>query len=1193
MKKSNVFLQLIFLSLALFLSEVLQAQLTQFQQLIQVNNTVNTNRNQEIPTAIEIINNQGNMEVFIGGSLSAGTNNSQDIIMVRTDANGNVLNTTIHGNANRNLGQSLCLGANANELLLGGLTVQNNRNRPAIWTYNLGTNTFAANMNFYPYNGEAMIRSIELDNNGIELLSTGSSDITAVGEQAFHFARYNNTLATNSRIVVDPVNGARRYGNSIFQDPANGDVSIVGYNVGNGQEGFYCRIDNSNNTQDYTEFSINGANGNCKIVLRDIVRIPNSNQFLAVGLTQGCTGVNSLGNNDAIIIRIDDMGNVLFSQIVGTGTRDEFFGIEMSPTNNDRYYLCGRTNHSDGHGNSDIFLAAYNLTTPLAAEGIELGNIRLFGGPNDDLLTGTHDMLNTTTNTVGGDLAVVAGITNDGQSDHNIILISAILDPGVSNECEEIVEFQSLAHQVLDNDLNVTVVSNTNDNNQTHNLIANNFIDSRFCSLSCNISVDAGCIDGSLYSTANNGTGPYTYLWSNSATTQNILNVAPGTYTVTITDASGATTTCNASFNTIPLQAQYVTTDATCGQCDGTISITNVNNGTAPYMYQLNGNAPTTNPNFTGLCPGLHKVVITDNNYCRIQYDIIVNAAPACWQQTTQNNFMQDWGNDIETDLAGNVYGVGTFTENAEFECNGNIIPVGMGNGNRGMFLVKYDPCGDPLWVASTGNATTGEWATANTITLSEDSQRVFVAGEYRGQFLDFIDGQGNTFNVTNYSRGMAYCAAYDVNTGALIWIIDLWNTPGLSVADFKPTGISLNDTAVFVAGYSNFLGGSGLLSWFLKIDRSLVSIPYEGFFPDKDCYVEDLEIQDNGNFVLVGRYIGQIGTGFGGSPYPISSGSGGIFFDGFVTGVSDIGTGFLQNWIHVLKADGGNGELYDVAIDGDEIYTTGTVENYTVNSFRHTGTSVSVPAIFNNKAIVTRLTPNGNFGINSWLSYSDPNREMEGKGIDVSGLNLVMNGNIQNPGSVQFYYANSSGIPGSANGPFAISNSSDNIYVAHSLTNSSFQSIIASDGGGNQNAEAIASDGIFAYSTGDYTMDINVIPGPIDGFVPPNQKAFFLRNTASIPGVPFQRKKAETEFPNELEMNSDQLQAYPNPVKGQLHILSPKSQRIAIYNLQGKLMQEGFVRANEKQQIDVSAYAKGIYLLRTESNEMMKIIVQ
>ncbi|MBK9328918.1 MAG: T9SS type A sorting domain-containing protein [Sphingobacteriales bacterium] len=57
-------------------------------------------------------------------------------------------------------------------------------------------------------------------------------------------------------------------------------------------------------------------------------------------------------------------------------------------------------------------------------------------------------------------------------------------------------------------------------------------------------STDVSCdgeSNGSLTAMATGGTGPYSYLWSNGQTGQTISNLAPGTYSVTVTDNSGAT----------------------------------------------------------------------------------------------------------------------------------------------------------------------------------------------------------------------------------------------------------------------------------------------------------------------------------------------------------------------------------------------------------------------------------------------------------------------------------------------------------------------------------------------------------------------------------------------------------------------------------------------------------------------------
>jgi hypothetical protein len=55
--------------------------------------------------------------------------------------------------------------------------------------------------------------------------------------------------------------------------------------------------------------------------------------------------------------------------------------------------------------------------------------------------------------------------------------------------------------------------------------------------------------DGAVNISVSGGTSPYTYLWSNSATTQDILGVPAGAYSCTITDNNGCTTVLNAILN--------------------------------------------------------------------------------------------------------------------------------------------------------------------------------------------------------------------------------------------------------------------------------------------------------------------------------------------------------------------------------------------------------------------------------------------------------------------------------------------------------------------------------------------------------------------------------------------------------------------------------------------------------------------
>jgi hypothetical protein len=91
------------------------------------------------------------------------------------------------------------------------------------------------------------------------------------------------------------------------------------------------------------------------------------------------------------------------------------------------------------------------------------------------------------------------------------------------------------------------------------------------------------------------GNGPFTYLWSNGLTTQDILSLNANTYTVTVTDATGCV--LNNSFtvgNDNPNQVNVtaVLTDATCNLDNGAIDIT-IQSGILPFSFDWSNSSQT------------------------------------------------------------------------------------------------------------------------------------------------------------------------------------------------------------------------------------------------------------------------------------------------------------------------------------------------------------------------------------------------------------------------------------------------------------------------------------------------------------------------------------------------------------------------------------------------------------------------
>ncbi|HRD40669.1 MAG TPA: hypothetical protein PLC65_18715, partial [Bacteroidia bacterium] len=169
-----------------------------------------------------------------------------------------------------------------------------------------------------------------------------------------------------------------------------------------------------------------------------------------------------------------------------------------------------------------------------------------------------------------------------------------------------------------------------------------------------------GVANGSISTSLTGGQIPFSYSWSNGATTPTVSNLGAGTYTLVYSDSNGCTDTSKITI-TEPLQTLVVTKDINGIKCfgdtNGVISLFTTG-GTAPYTYQWSTGAQTSS--ISNLAQGIYIATIKDSIGC-VKNDTIVLNQPDSLYLTIYSPLQFDGhnitfanGNDGSIDLTVN-----------------------------------------------------------------------------------------------------------------------------------------------------------------------------------------------------------------------------------------------------------------------------------------------------------------------------------------------------------------------------------------------------------------------------------------------------------------------------------------------------------------------------------------------------------
>lgn len=122
--------------------------------------------------------------------------------------------------------------------------------------------------------------------------------------------------------------------------------------------------------------------------------------------------------------------------------------------------------------------------------------------------------------------------------------------------------------------------------------------------------------DGAVIAFGSGGMPPYSYLWSNGATTQSQGGLGSGYYSVVVTDANGCIGNGGASVSaSTPITATYASTASSCTSPTGSSTLTIVG-GTTPYTINWDTYPLQTGVTASALPAGTYGFHITDAVGC-------------------------------------------------------------------------------------------------------------------------------------------------------------------------------------------------------------------------------------------------------------------------------------------------------------------------------------------------------------------------------------------------------------------------------------------------------------------------------------------------------------------------------------------------------------------------------------------------
>ncbi|MDC0230876.1 gliding motility-associated C-terminal domain-containing protein, partial [Aureispira] len=329
---------------------------------------------------------------------------------------------------------------------------------------------------------------------------------------------------------------------------------------------------------------------------------------------------------------------------------------------------------------------------------------------------------------------------------------------------------------------------------------------------SCN-----GTLDGNVFITVSGGTLPYNYIWSNAMTTEDLIGMASGNYSLTISDGNG----CSDLISTTLLEPTAISIimdsslNTACSDSSGMLHQTTTG-GTGVFGYNWSNGATTED--ISGLVASSYTVTATDNSGCTATSSgIVSNTASGIISFTTTNtNCNGSSDGCIVATVTGSTGVLGYMWSNSE-----TVDSIcGLVAGNYTLTITDTISL-VPLQICTIINDTTISEPSAVTITVDSISNISCNGGATAAIYTSSVGGTGiltynwsngaTTEDISGLSANTYTLTVSDINSCSATSVVTITEPTLLSVVvdSTNQGGCSTSIGAAFItasggaAGYS------------------------------------------------------------------------------------------------------------------------------------------------------------------------------------------------------------------------------------------------------------------------------------------------------------------------------------------------------------------------------------------------------